>query len=103
MNRLGTLHLHADLDLLLTVVERLSAEHRELDDLATGLHQRVARLHETWDGAAATAHVAAQAEWNRGFTEMRAALGDMRSVAETARRNYAEAAETNAAMWGQLG
>lgn len=94
---------HADLDQLLDVVDRLAVEHTELEALAARLERELGLLHDTWDGAAAAAHVVAQGRWDEGFAAMRAALADMRAAADAARDNYTGAAETNAAMWGRLG
>ena len=42
---------------------------------------------------------AAQAQWNRGAEELRAALGQLRDIAEQAHRNYSNAAAMNTQMW----
>lgn len=94
---------HADLDQLREVVDRLAARHDALADLDEVLTREVALLHETWDGAAASAHLVAQAGWEQGFASMRAALADLRAAAATAQENYVGAAEANVAMWRHVG
>jgi len=93
----------ADLDELRDVVRRLDAARAGLEDLAQRLDQRLALLHQHWDGAAAGAHDDAQARWDSGFGAMRDALSDMRSVIDGACAHYSCAADTNATMWRRLG
>lgn len=100
---MGDRSFRADLDAMDDVVLRLRATSAELEEMASRLDLRIAVLHEQWDGSAAAAHLAAQAHWSEGFADMRAALSDMRSVADTARDNYVRAAETNLTMWRRLG
>lgn len=94
--------LHADLDHLADLLDGLARDHASLEQLADELDRDLAVLHERWDGAAATAHVAAQADWDAGFAAMRSALTSMRDVAAKARDNYVGAAEANLAMWEQV-
>lgn len=93
----------ADLDQLRDVVRRLDVAQAGLEELAEQLERRLGVLHQHWDGAAAGAHVDAQARWGSGFAVMRAALADLRSVADTARGNYAHAADANQTMWRRIG
>lgn len=91
-----------DLDQLDDVVTHLARQHVRLDALAGRLAAEASRLHAGWDGAAADAHVVAQARWDQGFSAMREALAAMRAAADTARANYAAAADANVSMWRQL-
>ena len=93
----------ADLEAIDDVVRRLRATHVELEEPASLLDQRIAVLHEHWDGVAADAHADTHAHWEHGFAVMRAALADMRSAADTAHDNYLRAADTNLTMWRRLG
>jgi WXG100 family type VII secretion target len=95
--------ISVDLDQLAEVVARLADEHQVLESLASSLEAALAGLHDDWDGEAASAHAIAQARWDQGFAAMRAALAGMRAAADTARSNYAGAAEANRTMWRQLG
>lgn len=94
--------LHADLDQLAALLDGLARDQASLEQLADERGRDLALLHERWDGAAATAHVAAQADWDAGFAAMRSALTSMRDVVTKARDNYVGAAETNLAMWKQV-
>lgn len=91
-----------DLDELLDVVDELVRCGVALDALLDDVVGRVAALQQTWSGSAADAQAGAQAEWERGFREMSAALAVMRSAADTAHDNYERAATTNLRMWEQV-
>lgn len=91
-----------DLDELLDVVDELARCGARLDGLLDQVEARVAALQQTWSGLAADAQAAAQAEWERGFRDMRAALAVMRGAADTAHGNYERAATANVWMWEQV-
>jgi WXG100 family type VII secretion target len=92
----------ADLRLARDVVDSLAAVEAELSEVVTDLRWRVTRLHETWAGTAAAAHLEAHASWEASYREMHAALAAMRCAVRTATENYASAALSNAANWNQL-
>jgi WXG100 family type VII secretion target len=91
-----------DLDLLAETVAEMTRCGGELDDLVDEVTRRVLALHATWAGAAAVAQEGAQAEWEAGFRQMRAALASMRTAGRVAHGNYRDAAATNVRMWEQL-
>lgn len=91
-----------DLDALSDTVDELTRRGDGLDVLLDEVAARVAALHLTWAGEAATAQRAAQAEWEAGFRDLREALAAMRAAADLAHGAYGEAATTNVRMWEQL-
>jgi WXG100 family type VII secretion target len=91
-----------DLPLARDVVASLAAVEAELDEVVSDLRWRVARLHATWAGTAAAAHLDAHASWEASYREMHAALCAMRAAVRTASLNYGGAASDNAAMWSQV-
>jgi WXG100 family type VII secretion target len=91
-----------DLDLLAETVAEMTRSGGELDDLVDEVTRRVLALHATWAGAAAVAQEGAQAEWEAGFRQMRAALASMCTAGRVAHGNYRDAAATNVRMWEQL-
>ena len=91
-----------DVDQLNDTVDRIAASGAILHDLADRLSARIAALHLTWAGAAAEAQLAAQAEWEAGFADMREALGRIRAAALAAHANYTSAADANLRMWEQV-
>jgi ESAT-6 family protein len=97
-----TFSYSADLELASRVLASLSVVDSQLSEVVVDLRWRVARLHETWAGTAAAAHLEAHESWSRSWTEMHDALLAMRSVVRTAAANYSSAAQANTAMWSEL-
>jgi WXG100 family type VII secretion target len=83
-------------------VDRMAACGSALHELAADLERRIASLHISWQGEAATAHQVAQAEWEHGFRTIREGLGTMQSAAGVAYDNYSAAVEANLQQWGQV-
>ena len=91
-----------DLDLARDVVASLAAVETELDEVVVDLRWRVARLHETWAGTAAAAHLTAHGSWEASYREMHEALVAMRRALRTAASNYFSAATDNTSMWNAV-
>ncbi len=91
-----------DLELATKVVASLSAVDRQLAEVVVDLRWRVARLHETWAGTAAAAHLEAHDAWCASYDEMHDALIAMRAALRTAADNYSAAASANSSMWGAV-
>jgi WXG100 family type VII secretion target len=91
-----------DLDLARDVVASLAAVESELDEVVVDLRWRVARLHETWAGTAAAAHLTAHGSWEASYREMHEALVAMRRALGTAASNYFSAGSDNASMWNAV-
>ena len=91
-----------DLGLARDVLGSLAAVEAELDEVVVDLRWRVARLHATWAGTAAAAHLAAQAHWEASYREMHEALVAMRAWVRTAASNYDSASTANSAMWSDV-
>lgn len=93
---------HVDLAQLADVIDRLDRFDQYLERAVEQAEQRVNRLHGSWTGEAAAAHLAAYREWQRGAAEMRAGLATMRSITSTAHVNYTNGVNTNQRMWAQV-
>ena len=91
-----------DLEALSSTVSSLASTDARLAALLSDLAARVAALHLTWTGLAASAHADAHRDWEAGFADMRSALAAMRSAARVAHLNYDEAARLNTSLWEQL-
>lgn len=91
-----------DLDDLMRSIDEMTRCGAALDVLLDEVAARVEALHLSWTGAASDAQAAAQAEWEAGFREMRAALAAMRGAADVAHGNYGAAIATNLRMWEQV-
>ena len=81
------------------VVAELTAVEAHLTEVVVDLRWRVHRLHETWAGTAAGAHLAAHEGWTQSYAEMHDALVRMRRAVRTADRNYQSATAANTSMW----
>lgn len=57
------------------------------------------RLHGTWAGDAALAHLTSHDLWREDINKLMKALDEMRGALEIARGNYSSAASTNVSMW----
>ncbi len=91
-----------DLELARDVLASLAGVESELDEVVVDLRWRVARLHETWAGTAAAAHLTAHGSWEVSCRDMHEALVAMRQVIRTAASNYYSAATDNTAMWNAV-
>jgi WXG100 family type VII secretion target len=89
----------ADLRLADSVVATLGSIEDELDEVVRDLRWRVSKLHATWLGQSAAAHLEAHGRWADGYAEMQSALSVMRGVVRTARENYQAAAAENTRIW----
>ena len=97
-----TFSYSVDLELAAKVVASLSTVDRQLAEVVVDLRWRVARLHETWAGTAAAAHLEAHESWCASYAEMHDALLAMRAAVRTAADNYSAAASANTSMWGAV-
>jgi WXG100 family type VII secretion target len=88
-----------DVQALLAGVDQMSAFHQQLEQSLATVRASVAALGLSWQGDAAVAQDAAQQQWNQGAEELRAALGQLRDIAEQAHENYSNAVATNTRMW----
>lgn len=90
-----------DPDELDATIDEMQRCEQALELLTHEVEFDVARLHDLWHGQAADAQRLAQAEWQRGLAEMRAALAAYRMSVRQAHANYLEAATVNSRMWAQ--
>jgi WXG100 family type VII secretion target len=88
-----------DLEALLAAVDQMSQFENQLEQSLARAKASVESLGPYWDGDAAGAQQAAQAQWNSGAEELRAALGQLRDIAEQAHANYSGASANNTRMW----
>jgi len=88
-----------DLQALLAAVDQMSNFNERLEQSLARVKSSMATLAPLWHGEAAAAQQSAQQQWESGAEELRAALGQLRDVAEKAHGNYSEAADMNTRMW----
>jgi WXG100 family type VII secretion target len=89
----------ADLDALGDLVARLRAFDRRAEQLAVDLDGVASRLGEMWSGTAADEHATAHRRWMAAHGRIRSAADQLARVVDTARTDYAAAANANARMW----
>ena len=89
----------AELEATIAQMQRVE---QALELVTRDLELEMDQLHGLWHGDAARAQFLAQAEWQHGLAEMRAALTAQRLDARVAHENYTEAAMVNERMWGQI-
>jgi WXG100 family type VII secretion target len=88
-----------DLEALLAAVDQMSQFESQLEQSLAHVKVSVESLGLSWQAEAANAQQAAQQEWNSGAEELRAALGQLRDIAEQAHGSYSDAAAMNTRMW----
>lgn len=88
-----------DLEALLAAVDHMSQFDSRLEQSLARAKASVESLGLSWQGDASSAQQAAQAQWNSGAEELRAALVQLRDIAEKAHGNYSSAAANNSRMW----
>lgn len=92
--------IKVDLELVDELVTRMGAFEQHVEALLDEVDARIRRMHGAWSGAAAAEQAEVQSRWTAGAHEMQQALRVLRSIAATARENYAAAVAANLAMWG---
>jgi WXG100 family type VII secretion target len=88
-----------DRQALLAAVDQMSDFNERLEQSLARVKSSMATLAPVWRGDAATAQQSAQQQWESGAEQLRAALGQLRDIAEKAHGNYSEAAGMNTRMW----
>lgn len=88
-----------DLDRLAEFVARLGAFQAQLNHTHDEVDAALRTADATWSGAAASAQVAAHAQWRAGAADARDALGVLHSIVATSHANYASAVHANQIMW----
>ena len=68
----------------------------QLDDLRAG----VARVAQSWDGAAQQNYRARQAEWDSTAADLHGVLLQIAGALQTAAENYQATERKNAGIWG---
>jgi WXG100 family type VII secretion target len=88
-----------DLQALLAAVDQMSDFNERLEQSLAQVKSSMETLGPLWHGDAAATQQSAQQQWDSGSVELRAALGQLRDIAEKAHGNYSDAAATNTRMW----
>ncbi|MDY6869432.1 MAG: WXG100 family type VII secretion target [Actinomycetota bacterium] len=92
--------LVADFSQLQAAIDHMREFHREVTECLEDIDRTMAALRVTWHGEASDARAQTHQQWRDGAEQMNKALSQLQKIADTARRNYAEAAAKNGEMWG---
>lgn len=90
-----------DLADLENITARVSGFIGFLSDSLAGLETRMAALHQTWSGDAATAQADAFRKWATGATDVAEGIDAMREAAAAAHERYTSAIAANLRMLGR--
>ncbi|MGW4369546.1 WXG100 family type VII secretion target [Nocardia takedensis] len=88
-----------DLDLLDSVIARMTAFEGFFDDQITAFDTAIAKLQGVWDGEAATAQQQSHQRLMAAAADIRDGIHDMRTAARAAHTNYSNAVAANLEMW----
>ncbi|MEU2252518.1 WXG100 family type VII secretion target [Nocardia xishanensis] len=84
-----------NLDELEQITARMQGFSGFLTESLQGLQQRMAALHQTWSGEAATAQSEAFTQWMTAAGKVAEGIAAMRDASADARTSYIDAVETN--------
>jgi len=93
-------HLVVDFGKMQAAIEHMQAFEREVTECLEDIDRTMATLHTSWHGEGSDAQAQAQQQWEDGAEQMKSALKQLRSIAQSAEKNYTEAVTKNGAMWG---
>lgn len=85
---------------LTALTDRMQRVETDLADSVDAARAALARVHATWNGAAADEHRAAAQRWAGGAQRMHEALASLRATLRVAEDRYDALCSANVAMWG---
>ena len=81
-------------------IDHMAKFGQEVTEVLDDVDAAMAALRTTWHGEASDQQAQAQQQWDEGAEQMKAALEQLKTVAEAARKNYSDAVNKNGQMWG---
>ncbi|BCI52142.1 ESAT-6-like protein [Mycolicibacterium litorale] len=82
-----------------SAIDHMREFDRDVAECLEDVDRTMAALRMTWHGEASDSQARAQQQWEDGAEQMKQALSQLKNIAETARRNYADTVEKNGRMW----
>ncbi|KUI23925.1 hypothetical protein AU196_02275 [Mycobacterium sp. IS-1742] len=82
-----------------SAIDHMRDFERDVAECLEDVNGTMAALRATWHGDASDAQAQAQQQWEDGAEQMKQALSQLKTIAEMARRNYADAVDKNGRMW----
>jgi WXG100 family type VII secretion target len=84
---------------LQAAIDHIANFGREVTECLEDIDQTMATLRASWHGSGSDAQAQAEQQWEDGAEQMKTALSQLQKIAETARKNYADAVDKNGQMW----
>ena len=81
-------------------IDHMAKFGQEVTEVLDDVDAAMAALRSTWHGEASDQQAQAQQQWDEGAEQMTAALEQLKTIAEAARKNYSDAVNENGQMWG---
>jgi WXG100 family type VII secretion target len=85
---------------LQAAIDHMAKFGQEVTEVLDDVDAAVAALRSTWHGEASDQQAQAQQQWDEGAEQMKAALEQLRTIAQAAHGNYSDAVSKNGQMWG---
>ena len=92
--------LVVDFAQLQAAIDHMAKFGQEVTEVLDDVDAAMAALRSTWHGEASDQQAQAQRQWDEGADQMKAALEQLKTIAEAARKNYSDAVSKNGQMWG---
>jgi WXG100 family type VII secretion target len=92
--------LVVDFAQLQAAIDHMAKFGQEVTEILDDVDAAMAALRSTWHGEASDQQAQAQQQWDDGAEQMKAALEQLKTIAEAARKNYSDAVSKNGQMWG---
>lgn len=92
--------LVVDFSRLQAAIDHMREFERDVAEVLEDIDRTMVALRATWHGEASDAQAQSQQQWEDGAEQMSKALSQLQKIADTARKNYAEAVAKNGEMWG---
>jgi WXG100 family type VII secretion target len=92
--------LVVDFAQLQAAIDHMAKFGQEVTEVLDDVDAAMAALRSTWHGEASDQQAQAQRQWDEGADQMKAALEQLKTIAEAAHRNYSDAVSKNGQMWG---
>ncbi|MBB2771246.1 MULTISPECIES: WXG100 family type VII secretion target [Mycolicibacterium] len=82
-----------------SAIDHMREFERDVAECLDDVERAMTALRATWHGEASDAQAQAQQQWEDGAEQMKKALAQLQTIADTARKNYADAVAKNGRMW----
>jgi WXG100 family type VII secretion target len=91
--------LVVDLAQLQAAINHMASFEVHVTESLEDIEHTMAALRATWHGDASESQAQAQQQWETGAEQMRAALTQLKTIAQAAHTNYSDAVSKNGQMW----